>query len=123
MANLKDIDPDKLFAQLAEVELQGHERLRQTTHEMIEELKTATHARASLPDRASDLIAQAKIAHVLDVDWTRSVTGWSSREGTTMVHQASVRANGGEYTIASGNSIEIPAGKYRLLFFVLPIKE
>ena len=118
MANLKDTNTDELFVQLAEVEAQGHERLRQTTKGLIDDVKTALDARAALPSRAGDLVAEARIAEVLDVDWTNTWTG----DRKTRVQYVSVRDGMGHEAVMDIQK-EIPAGKYRLLFFVLPIKE
>jgi hypothetical protein len=117
MANLKDTNVDELFAQLAEVEERGIKNLRETACGLIDELKTVIATHGSLPHRASDLVAEAAIAQVLDVDWTQPSWGHSRH-----LNYVEVSDTTGHHTTIRLDK-QVPIGKYRLLFFVLPIKE
>jgi hypothetical protein len=120
MANLKGMSLAELLKRVEEAEEMAHARLRETAAETVGAIKTAHAAENTLPPRAVDLIANAAVAEVRDVDWATSY----SPGGTVRIDDITVMTASGYVPImASGTKHVLPAGKYRLLFFALPIKD
>lgn len=111
MAGLKDVNASEIFKRIKEAEEQGHDRLRRTAEEAIADIKTAMSVRQDLPHRTSDLLVDALVAQVAELDFRdeQSIFG---------VH---VNTNRGQHTLPVDK--QFPAGKYRVLLFILPIKE
>lgn len=84
--------------------------IRECGDEAITNVRMAYDAREKLPERSTDLLASAAIATVTQIEVGRSFVPWVRMRDE----------HGSEFSIAQNH--ELPAGKYRVLLFVVPIK-
>lgn len=118
MADLKTIDEASLTATMDRLAIELHRRVRQETEACLRDVRQCARALAEMPQRTSDLIAQAE--HVLvgemDVD-TEHVIGTSR---LTAYFEPSVR---GERLTLSADIKHGVQRRYRVIVALLPLPD
>lgn len=112
MATMKDpTDIEAIRVELAEIEASAHQNIKRFTEEAQARAEAgvlAARAVGSLP--GSDLLLRSLIAEAGDLELGTSTT----------TYQVSVNFGGFSVSLERDRRQVIPAGKYRVLLFVIP---
>jgi hypothetical protein len=123
MADLKEINEDAILHAIAQTEADAHERIARAAQQAAEEVKQVVAARATLPARSMDLLQDAAVAEVDEIDLSRHSHYDNGRE---IEIGAYLTLNGSQHSISAGNSNQrahVKPGRYRALFFLLPLPD
>lgn len=117
MADMKTLDAKKITERFAEKADELQHDLQRAARNAIDEVRLVAATLKELPPSSSELLTQAVVARVGEFDMKEN--GATPGTGTVRVGQVRFDPWGG--SILDGDSV-IPAGKYRALFFLVPVK-
>ena len=122
MADLK-INVDKLMGEINRLDADARERITRAAQDAIEEVRLSARTLPEIPAQSTDLLREAVMAEVGEVDLTGVRYGNPAEVevgGACFETQGlgTVRLQGGH---GQTRYIKIKPGKYRALFFLLPL--
>lgn len=124
MADLKTLDAKKITERFADKADEFQHDLQRAARNAIDEVRLVAATLKELPPSSSELLTQAVVARTMEIDvkLAELSIGGEPREPPTVgqVRISNLARGWGDY-VMDGKDVIAP-GKYRALFFLVPVK-